>query len=119
MTDWEISICKRHEYTVQFVDNGEGCPSCGGKPQSRATDVMSIPMSGLATDVTFDEPKTTTEYKQSKLERQFSERWQKIAPDMIPHAEYKFHAKRKWRFDFAWVDAKELLEKVKRFNVTR
>ena len=48
-------------------------------------------------------------FKQSSLEAQFAAqiKFMKLPP---PVAEHRFHPKRKWRFDFAWVDIKLAVE---------
>ena len=39
----------------------------------------------------------------SALEREFIARWKQLAPTYpLPECEYRFHGKRRWRFDFAW-----------------
>lgn len=43
--------------------------------------------------------------KQSSLERTFDTLRLQLAPDLPePEREYRFHHKRKFRFDFAWID---------------
>ena len=47
----------------------------------------------------------------SELEQSFDTYWLMLAPEMdAPETEYKFHPKRKWRFDRAWVDLKVAVE---------
>lgn len=47
----------------------------------------------------------------SSLERTFAYWWSLLADDLPePATEYKFHPRRKWRFDVAFVDARVYVE---------
>lgn len=49
----------------------------------------------------------------SEAERRFFATWKQQVPDSVspvPEREFKFHATRDWRFDFAWPAARMALE---------
>ena len=50
--------------------------------------------------------------KQSALERTFSTRWKQLAPRDLPQpvSEHRFAPPRRWRFDFAFVEARVAVE---------
>jgi len=50
-------------------------------------------------------------YSKSDLEQSFDTYWLILAPDYdVPACEVRFHPKRKWRFDRAWVELKVAVE---------
>ena len=57
-------------------------------------------------------PRKPKQKKDKKfLENLFLERLLEMFPDLPPpEREFKFHRRRKWRFDFAWVDLKIAVE---------
>lgn len=46
----------------------------------------------------------------SELEEQFFHEWVRSYPQLPPSIQYRFHPKRKFRFDFAWPDNKLAVE---------
>lgn len=48
--------------------------------------------------------------KMSHLEEQFASLWEYAHPNLDLHREYRFHPKRRYRADFASLEAKVLIE---------
>lgn len=54
--------------------------------------------------------KARVKYNNSELEALFLKHWKERFPEHLPVREFRFHAKARYRFDFAWVDRRVAVE---------